>query len=239
MVAMHPMGSHSLGSSRHRHCTERFHLIADMDAAGTDKQVVIDHLSDKAKYDFGLITRALDKHDQAAFAELMERYREPIYYMLLKMVNSQDDAEDLMIETFGKAVRRLKQYSPKFAFSTWLFKIASNGAIDFIRKKRIKALSLDKGFTDSEGDTMEIQVADDGLDPGQTLEKQQRVDRMREVVAQLKPRYRRLVELRYFEEYSYDEIAAELNLPLGTVKAQLFRARDILAGVLETDREQF
>ena len=86
---------------------------------------------------------------------------------------------------------------------------------------------------------MEIQVADDGLDPGQSLEKQQRVNRMREVVAQLKPRYRRLVELRYFEEYSYDEIAAELNLPLGTVKAQLFRARDILAGVLETDREQF
>ena len=76
-------------------------------------------------------------------------------------------------------------------------------------------------------------------DPGQTLEKQQRVNRMREVVAQLKPRYRRLVELRYFEEYSYDEISKELNLPLGTVKAQLFRARDILAGVLEIDREHF
>ena len=128
-----------------------------MDSAGTDKQVVIDHLSDKAKYDYGLICKALDSHDQGAFAELMERYRDPIFYMLIKMVHDQDDAEDLMIETFGKAFRRLKQYSPKFAFSTWLFKIASNGAIDFIRKKRIKALSLDKGFTDSEGDTMEIQ----------------------------------------------------------------------------------
>ena len=228
-----------MGHARFRYLGERNHLIAEMDAAGTDKQVVIDHLSDKAKYDYGLIRKALDKHDQAAFAELMERYREPIYYMLLKMVHDGDDAEDLMIETFGKAFRRLKQYSPQFAFSTWLFKIASNGAIDFIRKKRIKALSLDKGFTDAEGDTMEIQVADDGLDPGQTLEKQQRVNRMREVVAQLKPRYRRLVELRYFEEYSYDEIAQELKLPLGTVKAQLFRARDILAGVLETDRDQF
>ena len=87
MVAMLSMGSGSLEPPGHRHCKERFHLIADMDAAGTDKQVVIDHLSDKAKYDFGLISRALDKHDQAAFAELMERYREPIYYMLLKMVN--------------------------------------------------------------------------------------------------------------------------------------------------------
>ncbi|MED5336139.1 MAG: sigma factor, partial [Bacteroidota bacterium] len=93
-----------------------------MDAAGTDKPVVIDHLSDKAKYDYGLIRRALDSHDQGAFAELMERYREPIYYMLLKMVHDGDDAEDLMIETFGKAFRRLKQYSPQFAFSTWLFK---------------------------------------------------------------------------------------------------------------------
>ena len=164
---------------------------------------------------------------------LMERYREPIFYMLVKMVHNHDDAEDLMIETFGKAFRRLKQYSPKFAFSTWLFKIASNGAIDFIRKKRIKALSLDKGFTDSEGDTIEIQVADDGLDPGQSLEKQERMNKMRQVVAQLKPRYRRLVELRYFEEYSYDEISGPESA-LGTVA---FRAR-IMAGVF-LDREQF
>jgi RNA polymerase sigma factor (sigma-70 family) len=196
------------------------------------------HLSDKAKHDFGLVKRALEGNDQAAFAELMQRYRDPIFYMLLKMINNRDDADDLMIETFGKAFKRLKQYSPKFAFSTWLFKIASNGAIDFIRKKRIKALSLDQGFTDSDGDSFEIQVPDSGLDPVQTLEKKQRVAKIREVVAQLKPRYRRLVELRYFEELSYDEIAKELDLPLGTVKAQLFRARDILAGVIAPKKDE-
>lgn len=200
--------------------------------------VDLDHLSDKAKHDFSLVQRALESNDQGAFAELMARYRDPIFYMLLKMINNRDDAEDLMIETFGKAFKRLKQYSPKFAFSTWLFKIASNGAIDSIRKKRIKALSLDQGFTDSDGDSFEIQVPDDGLDPFQTLEKKQRVAKVREVVAQLKPRYRRLVELRYFEELSYDEIAQELDLPLGTVKAQLFRARDILAGVVGPKKDE-
>lgn len=200
--------------------------------------VDLDHLSDKAKHDFSLVQRALESNDQGAFAELMARYRDPIFYMLLKMINNRDDAEDLMIETFGKAFKRLKQYSPKFAFSTWLFKIASNGAIDSIRKKRIKALSLDQGFTDSDGDSFEIQVPDDGLDPFQTLEKKQRVAKIRAVVAQLKPRYRRLVELRYFEELSYDEIAQELDLPLGTVKAQLFRARDILAGVVGPKKDE-
>lgn len=200
--------------------------------------VDLDHLSDKAKHDFALVQRAIESNDQGAFAELMERYRDPIFYMLLKMINNRDDAEDLMIETFGKAFKRLNQYSPKFAFSTWLFKIASNGAIDFIRKKRIKALSIDQGFTGSDGDSFEIQVPDDGLDPMQALQKKERVAKMREVVAQLKPRYRRLVELRYFEELSYDEISQKLDLPLGTVKAQLFRARDILAGVIAPKKDE-
>ena len=226
-------GVHSLEPSRHRHCTERFHLIADMDAAGTDKQVVIDHLSDKAKYDFGLITRALDKHDQAAFAELMERYREPIYYMLLKMVNSQDDAEDLMIETFGKAFRRLKQYSPKFAFSTWLFKIASNGAIDFIRKKRIKALSLDKGFTDAKATPWKSKwpmTAWIPARPGKAAARQPHARSGGPAQAALPP----LGGIALFRGIQLRRNRAELNLPLGTVKAQLFRGRDILAGVLET-----
>jgi|TARA_B110000881_G_C18307772_1_gene380358 RNA polymerase sigma-70 factor (ECF subfamily) len=153
------------------------------------------------------------------------------------MVFNDDDADDLTIETFGKAFQRLKQYTPAFAFSTWLFKIASNHSIDFIRKKRIKALSLDKGFTTSDGDQMQITVEDDSPDPFETLEKKQRVERMRLVVSKLKPRYRRLVELRYFEELSYDEIAKELDLPLGTVKAQLYRARDILASVMEGSKE--
>jgi RNA polymerase sigma-70 factor (ECF subfamily) len=159
--------------------------------------------------------------------------------MLLKMVNDSDDADDLTIEAFGKAFKRLHQYTPQFAFSTWLFKIASNNCIDFIRKKRIKALSLDRGFKTEDGETIEINVQDKGLDPEQYLQKKERMNKMRDVVTQLKPRYRELVELRYFQELSYEEIAAELQIPLGTVKAQLFRAREFLYNIMKHTREKY
>jgi len=195
------------------------------------------NLSDKAKYDYALILRATEDSDQKAYAELMEKYRDSIFHLCRKMVFNDDDADDLTIETFGKAFQRLKQYTPAFAFSTWLFKIASNHCIDFIRKKRINALSLDRGIETEEGDNIQFTVKDEAPDPIETLEKKQRVEKMRLVVSELKPRYRRLVELRYFEEYSYDEIALELDLPLGTVKAQLYRARDILASVMEGSKK--
>ena len=195
------------------------------------------NLSEKAQYDYALVQRALKDKDQRAYGELMERYRESIYYMLLKMVNNSDDAEDLTIEAFGKAFKRLHQYTPQFAFSTWLFKIASNNCIDHIRKKRINALSLDAGYTNSDGETMEINIADGKLDPEETMEKMERVKKMREVVTKLKPRYRELVELRYFKELSYEEISQELDIPLGTVKAQLFRACEFLYNLMKNTRE--
>jgi RNA polymerase sigma-70 factor (ECF subfamily) len=195
------------------------------------------NLSEKARHDYALILRATEDSDQKAYAELMERYRDSIFHLCRKMVFNDDDADDLTIETFGKAFQRLKQYTPAFAFSTWLFKIASNHCIDFIRKKRINALSLDKGIATEDGGNIQFTVKDDAPDPIEALEKKQRVEKMRLVVSELKPRYRRLVELRYFEEYSYDEIALELDLPLGTVKAQLYRARDILASVMEGSKK--
>lgn len=195
------------------------------------------NLSDKAQYDYALVQRALKDKDQRAYGELMERYRESIFYMLLKMVNNSDDAEDLTIEAFGKAFKRLHQYTPQFAFSTWLFKIASNNCIDHIRKKRINALSLDTGYTNSDGESMEINISDGKMDPEETMEKKERVKKMREVVAKLKPRYRELVELRYFKELSYEEISQELDIPLGTVKAQLFRAREFLYNLMKNTRE--
>jgi len=195
------------------------------------------NLSEKGKHDYALILRATEDSDQKAYAELMERYRDSIFHLCRKMVFNDDDADDLTIETFGKAFQRLKQYTPAFAFSTWLFKIASNHCIDFIRKKRINALSLDRGIESEEGGNIQFTIKDDAPDPIETLEKKQRVEKMRLVVSELKPRYRKLVELRYFEEYSYDEIALELDLPLGTVKAQLYRARDILSSVMEGSKK--
>lgn len=195
-----------------------------------------DHLSDKAKKDLMLVEAAI-KGDQSAYAELMERYRDSIYFMMLKMVKNADDADDLTIEAFGKAFNRLKQYSPSYAFSTWLFKIASNNCIDFIRKKRIKLTSMDSGIKNDDGETMYIDARSSAKDPEQEVIHNQKIKHMRELVSQLKPRYRVLVEKRYFEELSYEEISQELDLPLGTVKAQLFRARDFLANMMENTKD--
>lgn len=187
------------------------------------------NLSEKAKYDCKLVERA-KAGDQKAYAELMNRYRDAIYYMLLKMVNNSVDAEDLTIEAFGKAFKNIKQYTPSFAFSTWLFKIATNNCIDFIRKKRGNTFSVDQVDDTSDSSPMVIQSGT--LDPEENLIKKQKEVLLRDIVNQLKPRYRSLIELRYFKEYSYEEIAKEMNLPLGTVKAQLFRARELLFNIL-------
>ncbi|TNE55593.1 MAG: sigma-70 family RNA polymerase sigma factor [Bacteroidetes bacterium] len=195
-----------------------------------------ENLSDKGKYDLKLVEEAR-QGSQAAYAELMERYRESIYFMMLKMVKNNDDADDLTIEAFGKAFSRLDQYSPSFAFSTWLFKIASNNCIDFMRKKRVKVTSMDSGFTSETGEVIYIDAKSHGKNPEEAVIQSQKVKLMRDLVEQLKPRYRELVELRYFEELSYEEIAETLNLPLGTVKAQLFRARDFLANLMEKTKD--
>jgi RNA polymerase sigma-70 factor (ECF subfamily) len=188
------------------------------------------NLSEKAQFDVRLVERA-KKNDQAAYAQLMDRYREAIYYMLLKMVSNASDAEDLTIEAFGKAFKNLEQYTPTFAFSTWLFKIASNNCIDFIRKKRIDHISLDRETGDK--DRASNIIIAEVPDPEEDLIRKQKAKLMRSIVTTLKPRYRELVELRYFKEFSYEEIADELNLPLGTVKAQLFRARELLYNILK------
>lgn len=188
------------------------------------------NLSEKAQQDFRLVQKAR-KGDQMAYADLMDRYRDSIYYMLLKMVNNTSDAEDLMIEAFGKAFKNIDQYTPSFAFSTWLFKIATNNCIDYIRKRRTSTISIDQ--TSEDQDTQSITIQSDTMDPEEHMINDQKIKLLRDVVSKLKPRYKKLVELRYFNEYSYEEISEELNLPLGTVKAQLYRARDLLYNVLK------
>jgi RNA polymerase sigma-70 factor (ECF subfamily) len=195
------------------------------------------NLSEKAQIDYKLVQQAV-KGDQKSYAELMQRYKDSIYFMLLKMVNNRDDADDLTIEAFGKAFKNLHQYTPDFAFSTWLFKIATNNCIDFIRRKRKFTFSIDKNMENDSGQEMQFEIKSPLLDPEEKMIKKQKAILMRDVVEKLKPRYKRLVELRYFQERSYEEIADELKLPLGTVKAQLFRAREFLYQILKNQEEQ-
>jgi RNA polymerase sigma-70 factor (ECF subfamily) len=194
------------------------------------------HLSERAKQDLELVELAR-MGKQSAYAELMDRYRDSIYYMMLKMVRNADDADDLTIEAFGKAFSRLDQYSPSFAFSTWLYKIASNNSIDFIRKKRIQVTSMDSGYMNDDGERIQVDAKASSMNPEESIIHGQKVIHMRMLVSKLKPRYRVLVEKRYFDELSYEEIAEELQLPLGTVKAQLFRARDFLANMMEKTKD--
>jgi RNA polymerase sigma-70 factor (ECF subfamily) len=195
------------------------------------------NLSLKAQQDIELVHRAR-KGDQLAYGELLGRYRDAIYFMLLKMVNSPIDAEDLTIEAFGKAFKNIDQYTPNFAFSTWLFKIATNNCIDFIRKKRASHVSLDQTVDGEDSLAPSSLIQSDSMDPEAYMINKQKIKHMRKVVSRLKPRYRKLVELRYFKEYSYDEIAEELEIPIGTVKAQLFRARELLLNILNRSQEK-
>jgi RNA polymerase sigma factor (sigma-70 family) len=193
------------------------------------------HFSTKALYDIKLVERALQHEDQKAFAELMKRYWEPVYFMLLRMITNKDDAEDLTIEAFAKAFRSLNQYSTNYAFSTWLFKIASNNAIDFLRrnKEHKTVASLNKSYGEEGSEELASFIKGSELNPEESFIRKQNIDRVRIVVEKLKPRYREIVELFYIEELSVEEIATRTDLPISTVKTRLFRAREFLFTIVK------
>lgn len=184
--------------------------------------------SKKALEDFDLIDQAVEEKDQQAFAALMKRYKKAVYFMILKMIRDADDAEDLTMEAFAKAFKNLHRFKKDYTFSTWLFRIATNNAIDFIRKKKLKTMSLNTTMSDDSGNSVNIDVEDDDDNPQDEFIKSQRIEMVRIFVDKLPAKYRKLVQLRYFDELSYEEIAQELEKPLGTVKAQLHRSRELL-----------
>jgi len=193
--------------------------------------------SDKALEDFRLIDLAVSGQNQQAYADLMQRYKKPVYHMILKMIRNVDDAEDLTIEAFAKAFKNLHKFKKDFTFSTWLFRIATNNTIDFIRKKRLDTMSLDTSYKDDNGDSVSIDVQDRNLNPQEEAIKTQKIELVRMFVTKLPAKYQRLVKLRYFDELSYDEIAKELGAPLGTVKAQLHRARELMYDLVKSKKD--
>lgn len=187
--------------------------------------------------DWGLVQAAL-AGSEPAYALLVKYYRNSLYHLILRMVGQRDDAEDLTMEVLAKAFRNLASYHPGFAFSTWLFRIATNHCIDFIRRKRLRTQSLQAPIT-SGGEEFAWDVADRHTpDPQEAIIRRQRIEFVQQLVTRLPAKYEKMVRLRYFEELSYVEIAAELQVPLSTVKGQLFRARELLAGLLEGSQDQ-
>lgn len=195
-----------------------------------------DRFSSKALEDFRLIDMAVGGDDKA-YAKLLQRYRRPVYHVILKMVRNVDDAEDLTIESFAKAFRSLHRFKKDFTFSTWLFRIATNNTIDFIRKKKLNTLSIENTYTDDNGESVSIDIEDANPNPQEEAIKAQKEELIQVFVDKLPAKYQKLVRLRYFHELSYEEIAKELDAPLGTVKAQLHRARELMYELVKNKKE--
>ena len=198
-----------------------------------------DNLTEKGKRDLIIVNRALDSGDPKAYNELMKLYRDPIYFMLYEKVGDQELAKDLTIEALGKAFKKLHLYTPEYAFSTWLYTVARNNCIDYLRKHKLPTISIDKMMLDEDGKRNTFDLISKGLNPEEKMEKKQRIAILRQIVEKLRPKYRDLVKLRYFKELSYEEIAETLQVPLGTVKAQLHRSREQLFKIMSGTRDTF
>jgi RNA polymerase sigma-70 factor (ECF subfamily) len=197
------------------------------------------NLTEKGKRDLKLINRALESGDPTAYNELMKLYRDPLYFMLYEKVGDQELAKDLTIESLGKAFKKLHLYVPNYVFSTWLFTVARNHCIDYLRKNKLPTVSIDKMMLDEDGKRTNFDLISDMLNPEQEMEKKQRIAILRQIVDQLKPKYRTLVKLRYFKEMTYDEIATTLDIPIGTVKAQLHRSREQLFKIMSGIKDAY
>jgi RNA polymerase sigma-70 factor (ECF subfamily) len=182
--------------------------------------------SESRAEDARLIQRAL-RGDQFAYKQLMKKYHDPIFNLVYRMLHDKQQVEDLTQETFVKAFASLKYFNEEYAFSTWLYKIATNSSIDYIRKKKLNTFSIDKPVAMEESD-FSFELPDTTYQPDKTLIQHQRTSMIEEAIAQLPEKYRRVIVLRHTEERDYAEIAKMLKLPIGTVKAHIFRARELL-----------
>ena len=193
--------------------------------------------TEKAKRDYVLLRKALDDNDQQAYAELMSLYRDSIYYMLIRMVKNKDDAEDLTLMTFGKAFRYLDKYTPKYAFSTWLYRIALNNSIDFMRVKNNMPQYFEEDLYTS-NTTSIIDQSEDNLQrtPEEEIIDKQRLQMLRAAVSELPDKYRKVIELRYYEDLAYEDIAERLGLSLSNVKIQIMRAKQMLTQLMQPMR---
>lgn len=177
---------------------------------------------------------------EAAYRELIRRYERPIFSLIYRMVRDRELAEDLSQETFVKALNAIDSYRPEYKFSSWIFKIANNAAIDHLRRRELKTLSLDGAPHAQTADAIEataLQIGDRGETPLEELEARELGGAIEEAIGRLRPEYRSCILLRHVEGRAYEEIAQILELPLGTVKTYIHRARNELREALSDLRQ--
>ncbi|MCY4001020.1 MAG: sigma-70 family RNA polymerase sigma factor [Bacteroidetes bacterium] len=185
--------------------------------------------------DQDLVSRALNG-DQSGYSLLVKKYQKGLHLHIKRTIGDFSGIEDLVQEAFMKAFKALDSYSTNYAFSTWLYKIASNHAIDYKRKKRLATISLDTPISTKDGE-IQHEISDDTYRPDQSIEGGQRTTIIQDVIDQLPPKYNRVIVMRHQQEKTYEEIAQELDLPLGTVKAHIFRARRLMYLHLKDKRD--
>jgi RNA polymerase sigma-70 factor (ECF subfamily) len=182
---------------------------------------------------------AREGHERA-FRELVRRYERPIFSLIYRMVRDREQSEDLAQETFVKALNAVDSYRPEFKFSSWIFKIANNVAIDFLRKRKLRTLSIDgapDATTVRRAEATALQIADPGESPLEEVESVELGSAIEVAVGRLRPEYRACILLRYVEGRPYEEIARTLDLPLGTVKTYIHRARAELMVALRDEQQ--
>ena len=173
---------------------------------------------------------------ELAYRELIRRYERPVFSLVIRMVRDRATAEDLAQETFIKVLNHIDKYVPEFKFSSWLFKIANNLAIDHLRKRQLPTVSIDgapDATTASQVEATAFEIASGDESALDELEARELGSAIERAIARLRPEYRSCIMLRHVEGRSYEEIAATLDLPLGTVKTYIHRARHELRKALE------
>ena len=176
--------------------------------------------------------------DEELFGEIVGRYEQWLVSFLYRMLRNLDDAHDLAQEVFLKVYQALDRYDPSYKLSTWIFRIGRNAAIDRIRRKRLRTVSISTGFATDPDEERELELASPDRGPHADLRNRERGAAIQRAIDALPPDYRELILLRHFGELSYEEIAEEKEMPLGTVKNKLFRARQILKEHLGGELEE-
>ncbi len=185
--------------------------------------------------DADLVARALDGREEA-YRELIRRYERPVFSLVYRMVRDREQAEDLAQETFVKVLNNIEKYSPEFKFSSWILKIANNLAIDALRRRRLDTVSIDgsaNAATLAEVEATTIDLADRGESALDELANRELGSAIEQAIGRLRPMYRSCILMRHVDGRSYEEIAQLLDLPLGTVKTYIHRARHELREALE------
>jgi RNA polymerase sigma factor (sigma-70 family) len=196
-----------------------------------------DDASQSSLQDESYVTEALDG-DQRAYEKLTSKYRRPLQFHVARMVKDSEQVEDLVQEALVKAFNNLESYNSNYAFSTWLYRITTNHTIDYLRKKKLQTTSIDKPIKTRDGE-LSIELQDEDTETDRAIIRKQRKEIITTAIENLPEKYRQVIEMRHIEELSYQEISDELDLPLGTVKAHIFRAREMLYKALKDKRDKF